>query len=211
MKASPDNNRTEQHIIETARQAFVENGFAETSMSDIAARAGINRPGLHYYFRTKERLFEAVCGDIIHSFLPTVLDILTQDGPLRDRLARIVDVYAAVFARDPLLPLFMAREVKRDTPHFVEVVRRLDILDKVQGIRDYLQAEMEAGRLRRLPVEHIFYAFYGLLTFPFLARPLAEEVFAAPGRSFGKAYAEWKPTVVRQMELLLAPEPSVPA
>ena len=47
-----ENNELEHQIIETAKQLFIEKGFAETSMSDIAARVGINRPTLHYYFRT---------------------------------------------------------------------------------------------------------------------------------------------------------------
>lgn len=50
--ATNDNN-IENKIIETAQQLFVKNGFTDTNMSDIAAAVGINRPTLHYYFRTK--------------------------------------------------------------------------------------------------------------------------------------------------------------
>ena len=53
MTESVNNENLETKIIEVAKQQFIENGFAETSMSDIAAKVGINRPGLHYYFRTK--------------------------------------------------------------------------------------------------------------------------------------------------------------
>ena len=49
-----ENNELEYQIIETAKQLFIEKGFVETSMSDIAAKVGINRPTLHYYFRTKD-------------------------------------------------------------------------------------------------------------------------------------------------------------
>lgn len=62
MTESVNNENLETKIIEVAKQQFIENGFAETSMSDIAAKVGINRPGLHYYFRTKERMFQAVFG-----------------------------------------------------------------------------------------------------------------------------------------------------
>ena len=55
-----ENNELEYQIIETAKQLFIEKGFVETSMSDIAAKVGINRPTLHYYFRTKDRMFQAV-------------------------------------------------------------------------------------------------------------------------------------------------------
>lgn len=57
--ATNDNN-IENKIIETAQQLFVKNGFTDTNMSDIAAAVGINRPTLHYYFRTKDKMFQAV-------------------------------------------------------------------------------------------------------------------------------------------------------
>ena len=47
----------EQNVIACAHRLFIEKGYVNTSMSDIAAAVGITRPALHYYFRTKERLF----------------------------------------------------------------------------------------------------------------------------------------------------------
>ena len=50
----------EQNVIACAHRLFIEKGYVNTSMSDIAAAVGITRPALHYYFRTKERLFRAI-------------------------------------------------------------------------------------------------------------------------------------------------------
>ena len=55
--ATTEHSDLEQQIIKTAQQLFIEKGFVETSMSDIAATVGINRPTLHYYFRTKDKMF----------------------------------------------------------------------------------------------------------------------------------------------------------
>ena len=60
--ATTEHSDLEQQIIKTAQQLFIEKGFVETSMSDIAATVGINRPTLHYYFRTKDKMFKAVFG-----------------------------------------------------------------------------------------------------------------------------------------------------
>ena len=70
MTTTNNNEDLEKKIIEAAKELFIENGFAETSMSDIAAKVGINRPALHYYFRTKDKMFQAVFGNIILSFIP---------------------------------------------------------------------------------------------------------------------------------------------
>ena len=89
MNTPCDKNDLEERIIRVARSLFIERGFAETSMSDIAATVGINRPVLHYYFRTKSRMFQAVFGDIVQSIVPTVFTILAQkDKPLDDRIGK---------------------------------------------------------------------------------------------------------------------------
>ena len=59
MTTTNNNEDLEKKIIEAAKELFIENGFAETSMSDIAAKVCINRPALHYYFRTKDKMFQA--------------------------------------------------------------------------------------------------------------------------------------------------------
>lgn len=82
----------EQKIIEAAKVTFLKKGFKETNMSDIAAEVGLIRPAMHYYFRTKERLFQAVFGDILMSFLPKVSDIITSDAPLEEKIGSITDV-----------------------------------------------------------------------------------------------------------------------
>ena len=78
MTESVNNENLETKIIEVAKQQFIENGFAETSMSDIAAKVGINRPGLHYNFRTKERMIQAVFGEIVLFLLSKLLYIVLQ-------------------------------------------------------------------------------------------------------------------------------------
>lgn len=66
----------EQKIIQAARETFLKKGYKETNMSDIAAAVGLTRPAMHYYFRTKERLFQTVFGDILESFLPKIKGII---------------------------------------------------------------------------------------------------------------------------------------
>jgi TetR/AcrR family transcriptional regulator len=51
---------TEERIFEAATNVFEEKGLAGARMQDISDRAGINKSLLHYYFRTKEKLFNAV-------------------------------------------------------------------------------------------------------------------------------------------------------
>lgn len=198
-----ENNKTEQHIIEVARQTFIEKGFAETSMSDIAARAGINRPGLHYYFRTKDRLFEAVFADIIQTFIPTIHQIVSQDKPATERISEIADVYFDLMQHNPSLPVFIIREIQRDADHLVNTVSKLETGKYVSQIKEVLLADMACGKLRKLPLEFVLYTFYGLLFAPFLSKPLTNSLFATSDTDFCNNLQQWKAQVIGQMSHLL--------
>lgn len=199
----PENVETEKNIIQAAREVFIEKGYAETSMSDIAARVGMNRPALHYYFRTKDRMFEAVFADIVHSFLPSIQEAVACDAPLEERLRRVVDIYYGALLKNPSLPLFAVRELFRDPQHLLATARNIETGLYIGKIRDTLVREMEQGHINRMPIQYIFYTFYGLLFAPFLTRPLAESVFPEVETSFAANLEQWKPYVVRQIVQLL--------
>lgn len=198
----------EQRIIEAAKQVFIEQGYARTNMSDIAARVGIKRSGLHYYFRTKQRMFEAVFSDLVLSFIPSIHNVILKDAPIRERISEMVDIYFDVFLKEPHFPLFIAQEIQRDAPHLFDTVCKLELGQYASRIREALQEEMRLHRIRQLPIEFLFYHFYGLVVFPFLVRPLAEIAFGTTDDFRAKLQA-WKTHVVRQMEYMLRPEEGV--
>ena len=112
----------EEKIIAVAKQVFLEKGYEMTSMSDIAARVGINRPTLHYYFRTKERLFQAVAAPILDAFVPKIEGIIKADCPFMDKVERLIDAYMLVFIENPNLPRFVVGEMHRDIDNFLNLI-----------------------------------------------------------------------------------------
>lgn len=123
--ATTEYNDLERQIIETAQQLFIEKGFAGTSMSDIAATVGINRPTLHYYFRTKDKMFKAVFGSIVISLMPKIHDIIKLDIPFVDRMGMVLDEYIELFTKAPYLPKFICGEIQRDVNHLLEAAKEL--------------------------------------------------------------------------------------
>lgn len=198
------NNDLEQHIINVARQVFIEKGFVETSMSDIAAAAGINRSGLHYYFRTKDRMFEAVFADIVSQFVPAIQHILTQDTPIGERAEKVIDVYLATMLKNPSLPMFMIREAQRNSTHIIETFKNSPITQFATNIKGILQHEMECGKIKKVPLEHIIYSLYGAILFPFLAKPLTNELQLTDDETFADTMRQWKNQIIKQIELLLS-------
>lgn len=202
-----DRNHTgglEARIVDAARQLFIERGFVGTSMSDIASRAGINRPTLHYYFRTKERMFDAVFGGIVGTLVPRVKDIVLQpDRPIGERVASVVDAYYDVFGANPGLPMFIVREMHRDFDGVVRTIMELRLGQYIESVRLGLQGEMDSGRLRQVPMRYLFLTFYSMLTMPFVAGNLCRTVLLDDGETFADLLAGWKPYIVDAMERLL--------
>ena len=194
----------EQKIIEAARATFLKKGFKDTNMSDIAAEVGLTRPAMHYYFRTKERLFQAVFGDILMTFLPKVSGIITSDAPLEEKIGSIADAYLAILKENPQLPMFLMKEAMRDFEGFVQMALGINISQAGNNVFSAIESEMDAGKIKKVPIIEIFYTFYGLVAMPFLTMPIASHIF-------GKEQIEellnerWRTHVVRHMMLLLEP------
>lgn len=194
----------ETRIIKVARQLFIEKGYVETNMSDIAAKVGINRPSLHYYFRTKDKMYQAVFGTIIQSFVPKIHDVILQkDKSVAERVEGVVDAYYAIFSENPCMPLFMLREMHRDIDFLIHTITELQAGAYLKKIVDSLQEEMKQGNLRQMPLRVLFYTFYGLLTVPFLTKDLTSLVFCEEGEAFEDVLVKWKPYIIIQMKNLL--------
>lgn len=194
----------EERILTCAEKLFLEKGFDGTSMSDIALCVGINRPTLHYYFRTKDKMFRAVLARIVLSFVPQVYDIVAgRDKSVAERVSQVIDAYILIFMEKPCLPLFMVREVQRDFDFLVRMLRQEQIDRYAHKIMRALQAEMDEGKLKKVPLRTLFYTFYGLMTFPFLSRRLTESLLLAEGETFADMMEEWKKQVVAQVCALL--------
>ena len=194
----------ENKIINTAREVFIEKGFAETSMSEIATRADINRPTLHYYFRTKEKMYQAIFGSIAQTILHKVFDALTnRDESISQRIGCIVDAYYAIFLENPSLPMFILREVNRDPQQLIHTVCEIHAIDPILQALTSLQEEMNQGQLKQVPLQFVFYNFYSLLLMPFLTYDFSQKVFHQDEANFKTMLMDWRQNIIDQMEHLL--------
>ncbi len=79
-------SNTEQNILVAARKVFIEKGRDGARMQEIANEAGINKALLHYYFRSKQKLFEAVFLEAFDKFLPQTELLISSDKPFFEKL-----------------------------------------------------------------------------------------------------------------------------
>ena len=195
---------TEARIVQEATRLFTERGYIATSMADIAAEVGINRTGLHYYYRTKDRMFQAVFGSVVKQLIPQIHEIILEvNSPVEERVSRVIDVYYGLFRANPSLPMFMLREMQRDFDNLLNAIYGMHLERYCTAISLGLQREMDSGHIRKVPIRVLFMTFYSLLTMPFITKNLCQYVWLEEGEVFTDMVAKWKPYVVEQIRALL--------
>ena len=207
-----DQNNIEARILEAATQVFLEKGYEGTNMTHIAEAAGIGRPALYYYYRTKDKIFGEIFGNLVKSFVPGVLEIIRKDAPIEDRLEQLVDAYFEQLSRNPRLPIFIIREMDRDPQFLVKTAADLHLENYFLSIMEAYEDESKAGHLKAVPPYAIVLNVLGGAITPFMFKPMMETLVDSGDKStwggaqtFNMLLGLWKPYVAQNLKNLLVP------
>ncbi len=165
---------TEEIILVAARSVFIQKGFSGARMQEIADEAGINKALLHYYFRSKDHLFEAVFAQAISSFLPVVKSVLESDLPLKIKIIKFVETYIDILLANPHIPGFVIQELNNNPGRFVDKFKAMG-LDPTIIIKQVIEEE-ELGMIRAVNPEHFMVNLLSMCIFPFVAKPIIKGV-----------------------------------
>jgi TetR/AcrR family transcriptional regulator len=168
------NISTEEHILNVAREVFTENGYDGTSMQMIADAAGINKSLLHYYYRSKDKLFHVIFAKVFSTFIPHLGVIFMSDMSLEEKINAFADRYIDVFIEHPLIPIFVMQELSKNPDKLADLIREAGInpeimIGKIRQTLDKENVVMDDPR-------HFMVNLLGLCIFPFAARPLIQRM-----------------------------------
>jgi len=165
---------TEEHILNVAREVFMHNGYDGTSMQMIADAAGINKSLLHYYYRSKEKLFTRIFEKVFNQFIPHVGVIFMSDRSLEDKITAFVDRYMEVFIENPLIPIFVMQELSKNPEQLANLIKEAGINPDImiENISKTLEQENASIKDPR----HFLVNLIGLCIFPFAAKPLVQRM-----------------------------------
>lgn len=166
---------TEQAILEAARRVFVEKGFDGARMQEIADEAGINKALLHYYFRSKEKLFETVFLEAFVRVVPSVLIILNSDEPLFKKIERFVNSYLDILMENPVIPGFILHELSHNQKRIGSLIRGTGL--NPQFFIAQIYREIEAGNIKNCDPRQLIINMLSMCIFPFVAKPILQAVF----------------------------------
>lgn len=194
MEAKKDS--TEDKILEAATNVFVTKGMEGARMQEIANEAGINKALLHYYFRSKERLFEAIFTEILKFAFPKISRIVQSNDGIVSKIELVVDAYMEILIKHPFIPGFLLKELNRDPSGLFKLVMKFGL--NPQTVFSQIQEAMDRGEIIQMKPAHLAANVVSMCVFPFAARPiLSFVVFKEDPIALEAFYAE-RAEVIKQ-------------
>ena len=175
---------TEARIVEAAKVIFHRKGMDGARMQDIADEAGINKALLHYYFRSKERLFGIILKEAVGHMIPRILELISKNEPLFEKIRHITDEYISFLSENPHLPLFVLNEIHRNPRNFFREYFKGQRAPAVMPFFNQVQDEVNKGNIKPVNPVQLLLNMISLCIFPFVAKPMIQTVTGVDDLSF---------------------------
>jgi len=163
---------TEEKILDAARKVFVQKGLDGARMQDIADEAGINKALLHYYFRTKDKLFEMIFLETVGKIFPRFEMILLSDMDFFDKIRQIVSSYIEVIIHNPYLPLFVLNEMNKNPEFGIVDFFKVQRPVVIHRFMEDIEKEVSKGTIKAVSPAHLLVNMMSMCIFPFVAKPV---------------------------------------
>ena len=159
----------EGRILIAAKKVFQTKGMEGARMQEIADEANINKAMLHYYYRSKQQLFEAVFTQLFTLLAHQLNKTLNEDSSLEEKIRNFTSNYISFIAEHPYLPNFIIQEINR-SPDFILKFR--SFFPDLKKFKAQLEDRIPDEKIKSFTVEKLFINVLSLNVFPFLAKPL---------------------------------------
>jgi TetR/AcrR family transcriptional regulator len=167
-----------QQLLAAARALFAKQGYDAVSTRALAEAAQVNPAMISYYFDNKQGLYEAMLADTFQPLVERLGSLLSSTGGHPQPIRSFLEAYMRTLGANPWMPPLILREVVAEGGRlrswFIQ-----QFASKGGGLlTQLLKREQEAGRLRAdLDPTLAALSLVSLAVFPFVAMPVASEVF----------------------------------
>ncbi len=173
VKTNKQSENTEETILKAASEIFIEKGFNGARMQEIADKAGLNKALLHYYYRSKDKLFRAVFSKVFQRLMDGLISVFEGNMSVFDTIRIFFKEHQEVLITYRHLPVFILNELQRD-PNIVVDMFDTSRLEKVRStFFQRIEKEKQEGIIRQsIQPMDIFVNILSLSAFPYAAKPL---------------------------------------
>ena len=167
------NRKTELEILNSAKRVFYRKGLYGARMQEIANEAGINKAMLHYYFRSKDKLFDAVFAEAAANIFSKIIQYINTDLPLFEKIEHFVCNYIDLLLENIEIPSFIITEIHHNPDRIKKILSDKGLKVSGKFMSDILSA-VSVGLIRPVDPQQLLLNIISLCIFPIAAKPLAQ-------------------------------------
>lgn len=173
-----DEKNMENQILEVAEKLFIEQGFAKTTTAQIARVAGCNQALVHYYYRTKNNLFEKIFEEKLRLLQTSLLTPEIAAVSFEAKIVMMVDTYFDFVSKNRYLFPFILTEISSNPERLQTVINNLQNNSRtiVENLDAEIKSEVEKGNIRPISTSNLILTFLSLNITPFILSPIFQGI-----------------------------------
>jgi TetR/AcrR family transcriptional regulator len=183
---------TEEKIFDAATEVFLNKGMDGARMQDIADYAGINKALLHYYYRTKDLLFNAVFEMIAKKILKKFAPVFDDNLTLEEKIKFFYKEHITFLQENPKLPAFILNEINRNPARIKKILKNIHFENLWEKIYEQHHEELKKYNITKASMPQIMISIAAISVFPFAARGIIEGILETIGLDFNDFMDERK-------------------
>ncbi len=187
---------TEYRIFEAARKVFHAKGLDGARMQEIADEAGINKAMLHYYFRSKDKLFGSIFEEDFKEFFKRLAELISADLPLLEKIEFFVENYLELILQNSYIPAFILSEIHHNPERIKNIFLEKGIKAE-QIFMDDIKTAISLGIIRPIDPKQLIVNIIGLCIFPIVAKPILCTMLSFDEEGYRNFIEERKKEVAR--------------
>jgi len=156
-------NNAEEPILRAAEQIFAKYGYRGATTSMIATKAGVKKPNIYYYYKSKEELYRTLLQSTLDMWRQTTKDISGQSDPEK-MLTEYIRKKLEFSQRHPLLSKIFANEIFNGAPYIGDQLK-----SQRQESFDILILKLEKwiaeGKIDPIDPVHLVFSIWGMTQF----------------------------------------------
>lgn len=184
--------QTEEKIFEAATEVFIDKGMDGARMQDIANQAGINKALLHYYYRTKEHLFNAVFEKIAGLMFVKFAPVFDENLTIEEKIRFFFREHITLLQNNPRLPGFILNEIRRNPQTIKKILKNVNFRKFWMMLYEQHKDDLDQYNITKESIPQIMTSIAAISVFPFAARGIVEGVLDNMGIDFNRYIEERK-------------------
>ncbi|HMP30956.1 MAG TPA: TetR/AcrR family transcriptional regulator [Saprospiraceae bacterium] len=181
----------EEIIKKAAMDVFLRSGFNGARMQEIANLAGVNKAMLHYYFSTKEQLFDTVFSEVMLNLQPELDAILESEQSFIEKLKSFITISFQQHQKNPKIIAFVFNELAKNPDRMQAHLKSLDHFRKyIEYFISLYYKDFNEGKLNEYSPLHLVIIIQGMIEYYHLSKSFLNNFICREGITIDQQFEE---------------------